>query len=345
MWQSLSTISCGECNLSTSARSPTKAKQIATATKRRLRVGCDSGNEYHFDVRCSSAALVAVLGLAGFGLTGCSASARAVTTPPTVVATTTQTADFARVIGGQGVHVYDIMRAGVDPHNYEPTAADLHQITGTAVMVINGLGLEPWFVRAQRATTPKGIVVTATSGVPLRGNDPHVWLNPAHAKVMVANIAEAMTRALPAMAPTFAANLAAYTAELDALDQEISSQVASLPNRKMVTNHDAFGYFIERYGFDYVGSVIPSFDTSTDLSTSEVRKLVSRINAEKVRAVFSEASVPPKAARAIASEAGVKIVDGQNALYGDSLGPAGSDGDTYLKMMRHNVRTIVTALA
>jgi zinc/manganese transport system substrate-binding protein len=296
-------------------------------------------------VRCSSAALAAVLGLAGFGLTGCGASARAATAPPTVVATTTQTADFARVIGGGGVQVYDVMRAGVDPHHYEPTAADLHRITSAAVIVTNGLGLEPWFARALRATTPNGIVVTATSGVPLRGDDPHVWLNPNHAKIMVANIADAMTRALPAMASTFAANLKAYTAKLDALDQEISAQVASLPNRKMVTNHDAFGYFIERYGFDYVGSVIPSFDTSTDLSTNEVRKLVSKIKAEQVRAVFSEASVPPKAARAIATEAGVKIVDGEDALFGDSLGAVGSDGDTYLKMMRHNARTIVTALS
>jgi zinc/manganese transport system substrate-binding protein len=188
-------------------------------------------------------------------------------------------------------------------------------------------------------------VVTATSGVPVRPDDPHVWLNPAHAKIMVVNIAEAMSSALPAMAPTFAANLQAYTAELDALDAEISAQVASLPNRKMVTNHDAFGYFIDRYGFDYVGSVIPSFDTSADLSTSEVRKLVSKINATQVRAIFSEASVPPKAARAIATEAGVRIVDGEDALFGDSLGPVGSDGDTYLKMMRHNARTIVTALS
>jgi zinc/manganese transport system substrate-binding protein len=309
------------------------------------RVGSDSENEYHFSVRCSSAPLVVVLGFAGFGLTGCGASARAATTPPTVVATTTQTADFARVISGGDVQVYDVMRAGVDPHHYEPTAADLHQITGAAVIVTNGLGLEPWFARAQRATTPKGIVVTATSGVTLRGNDPHVWLNPANAKIMVTNVADAMTRALPSLAPTFTANLAVYTAELEALDQEISAQVSALPNRKMVTNHDAFGYFIERYGFDYVGSVIPSFDTSTDLSTNEVRKLVSKIKAEQVRAVFSEASVPPKAARAIATEAGVKIVDGEDALFGDSLGAVGSDGDTYLKMMRHNARTIVMALS
>jgi zinc/manganese transport system substrate-binding protein len=308
-------------------------------------VGSDSENEYHFGMRCSPAALAAVVGLASLGLTSCSASARATTATPTVVATTTQTADFARVIGGEGVRVYDVMCAGVDPHDYEPTAADLHQITGAAVIVTNGIGLEPWFERARRATTPEGIVVMATAGVPLRRNDPHVWLNPSNAKIMVANIAEAMTRALPTMAATFATNLARYSAELDALDAEISAQVAALPNRKMVTNHDAFGYFIDHYGFDYVGSVIPSFDTSADLSTSQVRKLVSKITATQVKAVFSEASVPPKAARVIATEAGVKIVDGEDALFGDSLGPAGSDGDTYLKMMRHNARTIVMALS
>jgi zinc/manganese transport system substrate-binding protein/manganese/iron transport system substrate-binding protein len=95
---------------------------------------------------------------------------------------------------------------------------------------------------------------------------------------------------------------------------------------------------------DFVGSVIPSFDTQAELSSREVTALVAKIKAEGVRAVFSESSLPPKTAATVAREAGVRVVAGEDALYGDALGPPGSDADTYLKMMRHNTRTIVEAL-
>jgi ABC-type Zn uptake system ZnuABC Zn-binding protein ZnuA len=118
-----------------------------------------------------------------------------------------------------------------------------------------------------------------------------------------------------------------------------------LANKKLVTNHDAFGYYIDRYGLQFVGSIIPSFDTSAELSGRDIRDLVAKIKATKVKAVFSETSLPPKTAETIGREAGVKVVEGEDALYGDSLGPAGSDGDTYLKMIRHNTRTIVSNLS
>ncbi len=133
-------------------------------------------------------------------------------------------------------------------------------------------------------------------------------------------------------------------AELDALDAEIRGQVDALPNKKLVTNHDAFGYYVERYGLDFVGSVIPSFDTQAELSSRELSALVAKIKSEGVRAVFSEGSLPPKTAETVAREAGVRVVAGDDALYGDSLGLPGSGADTYLKMMRHNTRTIVEGL-
>jgi zinc/manganese transport system substrate-binding protein len=287
-----------------------------------------------------AAALAAVVVL---GAAGCSPATKQGL--PVVVATTTQTADFVRVIGGDAVKVYSVVKPGVDPHEYEPTPADLTTIRNAAVVVTNGVGLEPWFAKVKAASPPVGIVVFASDGVLLRANDPHIWHDPANAKLMVTSIAAALSKALPDKSATFAANLTAYIAQLDQLDADIAAQVASLTNRKLVTNHDAFGYFIDRYGFEFVGAVIPSFDTATELSTADVQELVKKIRALGVKAVFSESSLPPKTAQAVAAEAGVKVISGNDALYGDSLGPAGSDGDTYLKMMRHNVRTIVTALA
>ena len=143
---------------------------------------------------------------------------------------------------------------------------------------------------------------------------------------------------------TFETNLASYTAELDALDAWITTQTDALTNKKLVTNHDAFGYYVERYGLDFVGSVIPSFDTQAELSPPDINDLVAKIKAQGVKAVFSEARYRRRPPRPIASEAGVKVVAGDDALYGDSLGPPGSDGDTYLKMMEHNTNVIVENL-
>jgi ABC-type Zn uptake system ZnuABC Zn-binding protein ZnuA len=162
---------------------------------------------------------------------------------------------------------------------------------------------------------------------------------------MVANIERALAAADPAAAGVFQANLAAYTKQLQTLDAEVQRQIDSLANKKLVTNHDAFGYYVDRYDLQFVGSVIPSFDSSAELSGRDIRDLVAKIKATGVKAVFSETSLPPRTAETIAREAGVKVVEGADALYGDSLGPAGSDGDTYLKMIRHNTKTIVSNLS
>lgn len=290
-----------------------------------------------------AAATVAVLSLIAVGCG--SATRTAAAKLPVVVATTSQTADFARVIGDNAIQVYNVVKPGVDPHEYEPTPADLSAVGSAVVVITNGLGIEPWFAKVKAASPPKGIVITASDGATLRPDDPHLWHDPANAKVMVTAIAGALSKALPAMSATFTAHLTAYLAQLDALDTDIKAEVAKLTNKKLVTNHDAFGYLVDRYGFDFVGSVIPSFDTATELSTADVQDLIAKIKAEGVKAIFSESSLPPKTAEAIAKEAHVKVITGDDALYGDSLGAAGSDGDTYLKMMRHNVRVITTALA
>jgi zinc/manganese transport system substrate-binding protein len=273
-----------------------------------------------------------------------------------VVATTTQVADFARVIGGDKVAVTQILKPNVDPHDYEPSPADITAISTAKLVVRNGVNLEKWLDDTTKAAGFKGTVVDAGAGVKLlqgedeKGNpedDPHIWQDPNNAKIMVANLEKAFAAADGANASTYEANLTDYTAKLDALDADIEKKINSIPvaQRKLVTNHDAFSYYVVRYQLEYVGSIIPSFDTSAELSGTEIQDLVAKIKATGVKAIFSESSLPPKTAGTIAAQAGVKVVAGEDSLYADTLGPTGSAGETYLKAMVHNTDEIVKALA
>jgi zinc/manganese transport system substrate-binding protein len=267
-----------------------------------------------------------------------------------VVATTPQVADFVRNIGGGDVRVVQIIKPGVDPHEYEPTPADMQAVGAAKLVVKNGVGLEKWLDQTIQSAGYDGPVVDCSQGVAVRrgdaeeaDGDPHIWHNPLNAKIMVADIEKGLAAADPANAATYARNLTTYTAKLDKLDADNVAAFAKLPadQRKLVTNHDAFGYYVDRYHLDFVGSVIPSMDTSAELSAKQLTDLVAKIRATGVKAIFTESSLPPKTADTVAAQAGVKVVD---SLYGDSLGPAGSPGATYLGAEEHNTQTIVTAL-
>ena len=301
----------------------------------------------------AAVALIALLGLGAACGGDRKASAQgSVGDRITVVTTTTQLTDFTRVVGGSHVDVYGILKANVDAHDYEPSPADVARLAKAKVIVKNGVGLEKWFDATIRNADTKAAIIEAATGVAVRHGegdeaaegDPHIWHDPRNAMTMVHNIAVALAAADPAHRADYEANENAYAAELDRLDHEIATQIGSLTNKKLVTNHDAFGYYVDRYGLDFVGSIIPSFDTQAELSAQDVSSIVSRIKTTGVKAVFSESSLPPKTAEAIGRDAGVTVVAGDDALYGDSLGPAGSDGDTYLKMERHNTREIVDHL-
>jgi zinc/manganese transport system substrate-binding protein/manganese/iron transport system substrate-binding protein len=215
--------------------------------------------------------------------------------------------------------------------------------------------LEKWLDKSISSAGFHGPVVDAGKGVTIRrGNgdeeeaagDPHIWHNPLNAKIMAADIEAGLAKADPKHAAEYQRRLADYQAKLDALDADIARRIDTIPvgQRKLVTNHDAFGYYVDRYHLEFVGSIIPSFDTSAEMSAKDVDDLVARIKATGTRAIFSESSLPPKTARTIANEAGVKVEAGDNSLYGDTLGPKGSAGDTYLHMEEHNTKVIVTAL-
>ncbi|MFB9832939.1 metal ABC transporter substrate-binding protein [Actinoallomurus acaciae] len=272
-----------------------------------------------------------------------------------VVATTTQVADFARNIGGDKVEVTQILKPNVDPHDYEPSPADVQAIAQADVVIESGVGLEKWLDQTIDSAGFHGTRVDSSKGVTIRkGNgtdeeaagDPHIWHNPKNAEIMSGNIASAFSVKDAKDKATFDANLKTYDGKLDQLDSWIAQQIDTVPadQRKLVTNHDAFGYYVDRYHLTFVGSIIPSFDTSAELSGKQLSTLVAKIKSTGVKAIFSESSLPPKTAEAIGKQAGVKVEAGEDSLYGDTLGPAGSAGATYLDMERHNTTTIVNAL-
>lgn len=280
--------------------------------------------------------------------------------PADVVATTVQVGTLAREVAGDRLVVHTLVGPGVDPHDYEASAADLRQIGDARLVLRNGIGLDDFLDRALESGGARQ-VVTVTEGVKVRiagqpasdhveapghdhaGEDPHVWQDPMNAKVMVDNIVRALSDALPDEADAFRRNGDAYKATLDAADVEIRGLIETIPpaNRKMVTNHDSFGYFIERYGLTYVGAVIPGPSTQNEPSSKEIAALEDTIRREGVKAIFAESSLDPKVAREIARDTNVRIVDD---LYGDSLGPDGAEAATVHGMLVANARKIADAL-
>jgi len=173
--------------------------------------------------------------------------------------------------------------------------------------------------------------------------NPHIWTDPSIASEQVDNIAAGLAAADADNAADFEANAAAYTQQLADLDTWIAENVDAVPeaDRVVVSNHDAFHYYLEHYDITFVGSIIPSFEDNAEPSAAELDALVSRIDEYGVKAIFSESSISSKTADAIGAAAGVEVYSGEDALYGDSLGAEGSEGDTYLDATIHNTRLIL----
>ena len=272
---------------------------------------------------------------------------------PKVVTTTTQVTALAKIVGGDKIELHGVLQADVDPHEYEPTADDVKAFANAQIIFKNGVGLESWLDKTIRNSGTKANVVDTSMGVKIRQgkdedgkveDDPHIWHSPANVIIMLNNIRDGLSKLDAANAATYQANAAAQEQKLNDLDSYIKAQIATIAaaNRKVVTNHDAFGYYFDRYGLTLVGSVIPSMDTNFQPSAKELAALVNQIKAQKVKAIFTESSINPQLSQQIAKEAGVKVVDG--ALYGDTLGPAGSGADTLDGMLKTNTDLIVTNL-
>ena len=268
-----------------------------------------------------------------------------------VVATTTQVTALAQVVGGDKIVLVGLIKANVDPHEYEVTPDDLRTFANAQVIFKNGVGLEKSLEKVIANSGTQAPLLDTSKGVKIRkgdeqepDGDPHIWQSVPNAVIMLHNIRDGLIQADPTNAGAYAANAAAYEQKLNSLDQYILAQIASIPppDRKLVTNHDALGYYVDRYGLTFVGSIIPSMDTSFQPSAKELVDLVNNIKAQHVKAVFTESSVNPALAQQIAQEAGVKVVDG--ALYGDSLGLPGSGADTLDGMLKSNTDLNVSNL-
>ncbi len=265
-----------------------------------------------------------------------------------IVATTTQLTDFVKNIAGNNVEVNTIFRPNVDPHEYEPTPEDVKVISDADIIIQNGVGLEKRLDKNINDSNAKKMVASDYINI-LQGNeeepdgDPHIWFSVQNTKKIVQQIAVVLIQADSQNENIYNTNMNTYLLQLNDLDTYIKNRVSELPinNRKLVTNHDAFGYYIKEFGFEFIGSVIPGLSTESQPSVEETTTLINKIKEQNVKAIFTESSINPKLAEQIANEASVKIVDN---LYGDTLGAQGSDGETYIKMMRYNTDNIVNNL-
>ena len=267
-----------------------------------------------------------------------------------VVATTVQITALTREVGGGLVDLHGLIPAGADPHAFEPTASDLIAIEGADVILRHGIGLDDWLDDTLSAGQSAN-VTTVTDGITARKgeengrevSDPHVWHDPDNDKIMVDDIAAALDAADPVNKAAYDANAAAYKAKLDDTKAQVQAIINEVPreSRKMVTDHDAFGYFADAFGLKIIGAIFPTLSTEGEPSANEMAGLLDTIRAEGVKAVFAEQSVNAQVATTLANDAGVKIVDD---LYGDSLGGPGSGADTVDGMLLSNARKIADAL-
>lgn len=292
-------------------------------------------------------AVLLAIALGALSLTGCSAASTA-TDGLKIVATTTQVTEFTSTIVGDAGTVTGLIQPNQSAHSFDPSAKQLLELSQADAVVINGVDLEPWLKDALSAANFSGEVITASTGIPLIESDPHVWTSPLNAQQMVDNIKTGL-EGLPGITDkqknTFEANADGYDTQLDALNSWITANIDQVPaaQRLLVTNHDAFTYFVQDFGINFLGSIIPSFDDNAEPSAAELDDLIAKIKSSGATAIFSEASISPKLAKTIASEAGVKVYSGDNALYSDSLGVKGSEGETYIRATIHNVTMLMNA--
>jgi zinc/manganese transport system substrate-binding protein len=271
-------------------------------------------------------------------------------------------ADFARAVAGPEAEVSSLVPVGVDPHGFEPRPGDVAALVRAQVILVNGLGFDPWAERLAAAAEAKARVQVATAGiVPLVAgeacadpapahehahehgeHDPHAWQDPRLAAVYVENIRRALTAADPSRAEAYAARAATYTAELLRLHEETLAAFAAVPEarRVLVTSHDALGYLAVAYGLRVVP--IRGLSPEREPSARELAELMAQMKQEGARAIFVETTANPRLPELLARDAGIRL---GAPLFTDSLGPVGGPGADYLGMFRHNVASIVAALS
>ena len=285
--------------------------------------------------------IVAVIAMAS--LAGCSI---AESTDFRVVTTTTQVTDFTEQVMGESGSIYPLLQANQSAHTFDPSARDLLELSGADALVINGQDLEPWVEDALAAAGFVGTIIVASEPIAPQTRDgvidPHVWTDPANAAAMTEFIAQQLGALNPEEADVYARNAAAYEKQLEVLDGWILETLDLVPTaeRLLVTNHDAFTYFVSAYDITLVGSIIPEFDDNAEPSAADIDALIAKIAQTGVQAIFAESSISPKLAETIASEAGIRVFAGEESLYSDTLGAPGSGAESYISATIHNVQLL-----
>jgi ABC-type Zn uptake system ZnuABC Zn-binding protein ZnuA len=263
-----------------------------------------------------------------------------------ILTSTTFLADITRHIAGDRVAVESLLPIGADPHSYQPTPQDVAKIADSKLLIINGAKYEHFLEPLLQNAGGEREVVEASSGINPRkdanGVDPHMWLDPNNVVTYVENIREALTQYDPDGAATYQSNADAYIAELKSLDAWIVEQVSQIPPERklLITNHEALGYFAERYGFTVAGTVVESFSSGASPSAGQMAGLIDQIKSNGAPAIFLDASDNESLAKQIADETGVRVV---TDLHLESL-TDGPPAATYMDMMKDNVTLIVDAL-
>jgi zinc/manganese transport system substrate-binding protein len=269
-----------------------------------------------------------------------------------VVATFSILGDLVQNVGGDRVDVATLVGPNGDVHVYSPTPADAKTLHAAKLVFVNGLGLEGWMTRLISASGTKAATVVAATGIKPRKmedehhpghmvTDPHAWQSIANAKIYVANIRDGLIKADPAGQSTYESNARTYLAKLDVLEQEVKAAIAKIPtdHRKIITTHDAFGYFGGAYGMEFISP--EGVSTDSEPSAKDLAMIISQIRQQKIPAVFMENITDPRLMQQIAKETGAKI---GGTLYSDALSEANGPAGSYIDMMRNNIRHFSKAL-
>lgn len=293
-------------------------------------------------------------------IAGCTPASSSPTTDSAILTSTTFLADITRNVAGDRLTVESLLPVGADPHAYQPTPQDAAKVADSRLLIVNGMEYEHFIETLLENAGGERMVVTASEGLEARhmeehageaeagsghaheAGDPHMWLDPNLVIVYAENIRDGLIQFDPEGEAVYRSNAEAYIAELKNLDAWIVEQVAQVPQarRLLVTNHEALGYFAERYGFTIAGTVIESFSSGASPSAGQMADLIAQIQSSGAPAIFLDASDNESLARQIAAETGVDVV---TDLHLESL-TDGAPAATYIEMMKHNVTLIVNAL-
>jgi manganese/iron transport system substrate-binding protein len=286
------------------------------------------------------------------GLVACNSSVNTTNNQkPKVISTSTIIADLTARVGGEEIDHQDILKPGDDPHVYEPVPADSVALEKADLILYNGYNLEPGLIKMINSTGIKAKKVAVGEAIkPLQLEkegqkvpDPHVWGSAKNGIIMVKKIRDQLIELSPEDKEIFTENAAQLIAELENLDRWITAAIETIPpsQRQLVTTHDAFQYYAHAYGLKVAGTLI-GISTEEQPSAQTVKNLADAIKNLWVAAIFAETTINPALITTVAEEAGVKLAPQQ--LYSDSIGAVGTGGDSYVKMLKENTRSIVESL-